>query len=554
MLSFPVRAQGLPDALEIARRMVDAGALRTALARVDQQQPAAASALRWGDWEQLRCALMFRLNLHQELAQRVAALPAAAPPEVVRSCHMHAARAAVVARRGHTARELLATVLWRQAASTEELRQARLLIIESYLVESMSKEAYALMLRFQQDYSPLDRDVAARFVDALLNAGMGKEAVNWLSLLDEANPAKLVLRMQTNLVPPEAVVLQARAGIAKSNSPIGYWRILQTVAASTRNAALNVEALENLLQLAEGTAPDGDASLSADLWKGYAAAALELANQEKLLIGDEANWADFGARRNAANPAIARAFFAYLALSGKQPGTRESAQLQLVYSLQTAKLPLTAVRLFRDATHFPVTQIDPQARFLIGSMAAENNLQEVAVRFWSGLKAPPNLDADEWNLRLAHSLVRAGKGRAGAESIRALIGGRKELSAELLRRAMVVVAEIHDGGDAEIAGTVYREMLPLAASRERREILFGIARNAESTGDFRRAADHYLESALMGEVRLPDSFAINARMAAAASLGRAGFKDDARAQYGWILKNVKDVEKQELARREMQKL
>jgi len=58
----------------------------------------------------------------------------------------------------------------------------------------------------------------------------------------------------------------------------------------------------------------------------------------------------------------------------------------------------------------------------------------------------------------------------------------------------------------------------------------------------------------MGEVGSPDSFAINARMAAAASLGRAGFKDDARAQYGWILKNVKDVEKQELARREMQKL
>jgi hypothetical protein len=47
------------------------------------------------------------------------------------------------------------------------------------------------MLRFDQDYKPLDRDTAARFADALLTHRMEKEAVNWLSRLDDASAVKL---------------------------------------------------------------------------------------------------------------------------------------------------------------------------------------------------------------------------------------------------------------------------------------------------------------------------------------------------------------------------
>lgn len=44
------------------------------------------------------------------------------------------------------------------------------------------------------------------------------------------------------------------------------------------------------------------------------------------------------------------------------------------------------------------------------------------------------------------------------------------------------------------------------------------------------------------------------RIAAAANLGRAGLKDDARTRFNWLQKNVKDAEKLELIRREMRKL
>ena len=554
LLSLAARAQGVSDPLEIAQRFADAGAWQAALARVDQQQPAAVSAPRWGDWEQLRCTLMYRLNRHQELAKRIAALPNTVPQNVARFCLMQGARAAIAVAQGAAGRELLARLLWQNETSVEELRQARLLVIETYLAEDKPREAYALMLRYQQDYKPVDRDTAARFVDALLASGMEKEAINWFAQLDDSSPVKLLLRLQTNLVTPDAAIAQARAGLTKNSAAVPYWIVLQYAAAAQRNTILNVEAMENLLQLAVDKVPERTAALVAELWKAYAAAAQEIANQEQLLVGDEGNWADFGARRAATSATASRAFFAYLALNSKVRATRLNAQLQLVYSLQGSKLPLTAVRLFADVARFPATQLDPQARFLLGGMAADNDLQEAAARWWIGLSAPPNLDADEWNLRLAQSLVRAGAVTAGSEALRSLVADKKTLPAEMMRRAISAIVEMQDAGHYKTADDLYRLLLPLAVLRERRDILYGLARIAEANYDFPRAADQFLEAALMMDARPPDLLSINARIAAGANLGRAGLKDDARTQFNWLLKNVKDPEKLDAIRRELQKL
>src|SRR3990172_10636667 len=175
LASCGAAAQGPPDAFEITQRFAASGALQTALTRIAQLEPATAAAPRWGDWEQLRCELMYRLSRHQELAQRVAALPASVAEKTARTCLLQGARAAVAVAQGATARDFLARLIWRQEPAADELRQARLLVIESYLAERKPRDAYALMLRYQQDFKPVDRDTAARFVEALLAAGMEKK-------------------------------------------------------------------------------------------------------------------------------------------------------------------------------------------------------------------------------------------------------------------------------------------------------------------------------------------------------------------------------------------
>ena len=76
-------------------------------------------------------------------------------------------------------------------------------------------------------------------------------------------------------------------------------------------------------ELCLGAAAVGDkpadrlTAITAELWKSYAAAAQDVANQNQLLVGDDAGWADFAARRGAANPIAGRALFAYLAQQSK---------------------------------------------------------------------------------------------------------------------------------------------------------------------------------------------------------------------------------------------
>ncbi len=554
LASCGASAQGLPDAFEITQRFAASGALQMALARIMQLQPATQAAPRWGDWEQLRCELMVQLNRHQELAQRVAALPPSVPETTARACLLQGARAAIAVAQGATARDFLARLIWRQEPVADEFRQARLLVIESYLSEHKPRDAYALMLRYQQDFKPMDRDTAVRFVEALLAAGMEKEAVNWLSQLDDASPLKLQLRLKTSLITPDAAIAQARAALARTGTSAAHWVVLQHAATLQKDRTLLIEALENLLQLASDRSPERLAALIAELWQSYAAAAQDVANQNQLLAGDDANWADYASRRAAASPAVARAFFAYLAQQSRLSDTRRNAQLQLAFSLHQSKLGLTAIRLFGDAARFPVEQLDSQARYLLGAMALEYNQPLTAARYWQGLETPPTLDPDEWRIRLAQALVRAGAADRGAAVLRATVAGGKAVPAEIMQRAVASVQQLQDAGHAKTADELYLALLPLADAPLRREILVGRGRIAEANSDFRRAAEYLLEAALLIDSRATDALAVNARLAAATNLGRAGLKDDARTQFNWLQKNLKDPEKLELIRRELQKL
>jgi prepilin-type processing-associated H-X9-DG protein len=264
----------------------------------------------------------------------------------------------------------------------------------------------------------LDRDTAARFVEGLLAGGMDKEAVNWMAQLDDAGPVKLLLRLQTGLLTPDAAVEQARAALAKRNAPPAYWDVMQFAATTQRNNLLRVEAMEHRLHLASPKSASVSAALAEDLWRTYALAAQELANQEKLLVGDDSAWSDFGARRAAASATAGRAIFAFLAMNSKVPATRANAQLQLVYSLQSSKLSMTALRLFADASRFQVKDIDTQARYLLGAMAAENNRQELAdeiegcADFWyPGIGTSDGMGCD--NKGNAHSLTAQARSRHG---------------------------------------------------------------------------------------------------------------------------------------------
>jgi hypothetical protein len=53
---------------------------------------------------------------------------------------------------------------------------------------------------------------------------------------------------------------------------------------------------------------------------------------------------------------------------------------------------------------------------------------------------------------------------------------------------------------------------------------------------------------------MPDALARQARLAAGLSLARGGYRDDARAQFDWVLRNSRDPVQRDVARRELKKM
>ena len=385
-------------ALETARGLAASGAPQLALARADQLQPPAAGAPGWPEWEALRFRLLVELRRNDEVLRRAAMLPPGMPQPALRQCLLAAARAAVAAGQGAAARSYAARLLWQLDAAADEARSARLIVIESYAAERQGENAFRAMLRFDQDYRPLGRDVAERFVERLLDLGLEREAVNWLAGLDDAGALKLRLRFRTGLMTPDAAIAQARARLAKTDKTDGeadYWRVLAEIAEKQGDGVLRIEALERQLHLSNGDDAQRRRTLAGGLRQAYAAEALSAAGKAGLLSEEDAAWMDYAARRLGASPQQSRAlFFHMMRRGGARQETRFSAQLQLAFSLYQDGLDQAALQVFSDE-HAAPEGLDPQARYLLGSIAEARDAPASALSFWQGLATPPGVGAEE---------------------------------------------------------------------------------------------------------------------------------------------------------------
>ena len=550
-LSLP--APAATDDPTAIRAMVSAGARELALAQVDALQPRNPSAPRWNDWEGLRCEVLARLNRHDALLSRATALPAFERiPVPLNTCFAEGARSAISRGDPQGARRLASALLWQGTPSAADARSVRLSVIESYVADRRPDEAFAAMLRFQQDYRPLDRDVSDRFAEALLDLGHDTEALNWAPRAEAASASRLRLQLRSGSLPPDNVIAQARAALAKNPHP-SFWRAIHEAAVRSRNSSLQLEALERLLQSADLRDEAAQAAAAERLWQAYLTTAAEIGNREQLLMGDDGAWADYASRRLGSDPFLSRAFYAHLAQRAQNTEIRRSAQLQLAYSLYTAGLDTTALRAMQRIG-FEVSALDDQTRYLLGTIAAKHNDPALALKLWDGLATPPNVNAIEWHLTVARMALQAGETEASVDTLKRLLADRTSVSPQLAQRVLEIAQEMLDLRTIDAAQTVYALVVPLSNDAHAREALFGLGRSYELAGDPLGAAAHYLRSALLVQATAPDPLAFQSRLLAALNLMRAGLRNDARAQFEWLLKNAKDPALIEAAKRGLARL
>jgi hypothetical protein len=540
-------------ALETARGLAASGAPHLALGRVEQLQPREPTAPRWAEWEALRLALLVDLKRNDEVLKRAAALPSSIAPALLRSCLLSVARAAVATGQGARARAYAARVLWQLEPDPAEARSTRLLVIDSYLAERAGDAAFHAMLRFEQDYRPLEPAVAGHFTGALLDLGLDKEAVNWLGSLADTSAVKLRVRLRAGLIGVDAAIAQARGRLAprqKREDAAGYWLVLAEAAQRKGDDALRVEALERLLDRAGADDGRAAAAQASGLWEAYQARAQAIANRSQMLAGDDKAWSDLAARRLGTNAVESRALFAYLARNGRESETRFNAQHQLAFSLYQGGLDHAALHLFSEAG-IAVETLDSKVRHLLGEIAAKRDRPGLAVRFWQGLAVPPKTDAQEWQVRLAEAQWRSGATDAAVSTLRAMAKSSAPLSRPATARVLALSREAAAAGQPAKAEEMISAVLPLAAGNDARVLLNALGGIAESAAQFARAADYFLRAALPDGFPATDPLALQARLGAATNLARAGYREDARAQFQWVIANSKDTAQRELARREL---
>ncbi|HSQ05057.1 MAG TPA: hypothetical protein VLN59_13520 [Burkholderiales bacterium] len=538
-------AQTNPD-LAVAQELAKVGAYQLALDRIEQYQPRNTDQVEWPQWEGLRCQSLSALGRHGELIQRIDAFRPDAVSPPFTACLIAGARAALVLQKPDLSQSYAALVLWLSNSSLGDMRAARLAVIDAHLAARHGEAAFRAMLRYQQDFQPVDPAIAGSWVDGLLALGMDREALNWLPQLDEKSPAKLALRVKSGLVSPDAAIAQARAALSKRDD-VRYWRLIADVGMHLGKTALQIEGLEHVVN-ASGS---GNAGSIAKLWEAYDVAARQIGNEQRLLRGDDSAWADYAGRRLGTEPQLSRAVFADLARNAQDVSTRRTAQLQLVHSLHETALDRVALQLFeRDLSD--VEALDASTRYWLGNAAEAQGQAALAARFLRGLPAPPGVDSDEWTLRVARLTMRSGVIDAGViQNLTALYAGRKSLSRPLVHGIAALAEELLDGAQADAAGALFEVALPYAERSEARTILFGLGRAREAAGQRRAAATAYLRSALLADARSPDAAALDARLRAALNLARAGYREDARKQFQWLLENSRQPAHLDIARREL---
>jgi hypothetical protein len=536
------------DALLVIKRLAGEGAPELALYRVESLQPPPADKTRWADWERLRFDLLERLERDEEIAKRAASLPPDAPTDLARRGLFAGARAALRTKHAAQARGDLARLFWQAGVAPEDERGARMLVIDTYLNEKRPSDAYRAMLRFQQDFAPLARAEGERFADSLARQGMYREAATWLSYLDESNPTKLLVQMETGLVSPDEAIARARAAL-KKGSAAGPWRVLARAAAKKNDPGLRLEATEQLLNQ-----PGRDESVTgSELWGQYVAYGDDLANREQLLRGDDSAWLALAGRMLVSSPHSARALLAHIAVKAGSQDTRRAAFVQIAGSMQRQKLGLAAARVVPESQQL-FSALDSGLRQSLGQSAFDAGEAGLALEYWRGMGAPVGTSPDAWQLRVASAALKAGRADEAGEALRPLLAGQDVLAHDTALGVLRLAQEAAAKGQAKAAEGWLGVVAVRADAPVRREALIQLGRIAEDRGEQRAAAERYLQAAVAVDLKTPDAVAVEARLRAARSLAAAGYRTDARAQYERLRKSVRDRELQDLLRRESERL
>jgi len=465
--------------------------------------------------------------------------------------------------------------LWREKAyiDTDVVALWRRLIIRNYLNLNRVDDAQRAMRRYRQDYGELAGadGIEWKLLQAqlLLRSGGAVEAVRLLQDIDtpEARALLLLAGLQAKQLSQQTVKQQLQALLddaeldARQQSV--YWYALLRLAVTGGDYPGRVTALEKLFAL-DNTAylftvfTDAEKYLSIDqLWDAYEQYGIQLANDFRLLRGDDVAWYSKASNLFEQQPQQARALLAVLAFSARQPEHRSLAMQHITSLLEQYEHGLELVnQLFMHSHRISdMTLVPADVRYRLVDYALQKADLQSAARLMEQLPKPPEgQDLFDWNLRRARILILGGEYQDGAQILLTSLDSKAQPEPKQIDQYMQVAFDLQNVQQHRYALSAFQKLEQASLTPKlRREIAYWKAESYQQLKDYEQAAFLFLKSAIPLDNKI-DPWFHTASFKAAESLAQAGLVADARRQYLRLLNLTVNSARQAVIRQRLQQL
>ncbi len=563
-----VSAAAEEDLKEIAQ-LAKSGAPQLALSLLQQGQPEfATDQAKWLRWERMRVRIMEQRGDWSVLEQHLATLPSEAPADFRIWAMTRRARALVFDNRPQAARQVLRDLIWLdKEADSAQLAEWRQLVIQSYLREGRTEDAYVAMLRFHQDYGDGNSEAMLTRARVLLASNHPTEALSLLKSMPQDRTTELLQMLATlrssggksKTVLRKLRTVKKLTGYTSLESYIHYG-IMAEAALSADEPAFAVIALEQWFRQPTPLEEWRELfSLTPDmLWDSYLVYAQRQGNDKQLLIGDDMKWYKLAEKTDKRYPVGKRSLYALLAHKAFALDIREKSALKLIEMMQEMDNGMAVVRqLFLNSKYFNETSpVPPGPGYILVDQAIREGDLESASRLMRHLPEPPGDVAKfPWQLRRAKVFILAADNHAAVSLLRKLLPAVPSLGKEQRDQLLQLLFDLQNVGAHDDAYALLDEMYRIVPTIElRRELLFWMGDSRLAQKNYVEAAQLYLRSATLSDYESMDPWAQTARYKAASTLAEGGMLADAASIYAHLLRVTEKPERRAVLIRELEQI
>lgn len=575
--------------LDTVSGMAAAGAPRIALGLMDRHQPAFGDdPAGWMSWERERLYIYQTSRDWQAVIDRAGLLPKGVSPDFRAWEEMQAADAWLHLGDGARARAILQPLVWDSdpPPDAKTLSDLRRLLIRSDIADHKLDDAQTAVIRYRQDYPKDAGDWPLLEARLFLRLGQPDAALDVLQSVNgpEADLLALLASLRSGEISPGDAMGQAVQLGSDSKAPLELrvhaWIVAAEAADDLKNPVARISALQNGLGL-ESVLPDDDDifTLNPDvLWDAYITYGEDLGNQLQLVVGDDQAWFVAASNRFDKDPVGASALFSVVAFDAQDPQQEQVAHWQFATLMQHQKNGGVLLRrLYLDSSHFKrVMDVPANVRYLLVDDVLEIPDIPLASQLMQGLDAPPpGTRAADWQLKRAHVFILGGDPAAGVAALHRLMDHADAAPAAVTAPAAATGSPAVAAKDAPVDAdevlqvlfdlqTLHRDKdaIPFFEAllagplepEQRRQMLYWTADSYKALGDYDRAAELYLRSAMLPGPFVMDPWAQTARYQAAQMLAKAGYIEDARKLYQGLLNATRDPSQQAVLEHDLQQL